>query len=99
MKKLLSKDKKLRLNTKSSEIEALALKSISQNSNFFQLIRWNASHKFKRKLKKNSRVSTVNYCISTINKKRLNKHTLYSRHIFLKLIRSGVVAGIQKSSW
>lgn len=99
MKKLLVKDKKLRFNVKYNEIEKLILKSIFQNSSFFRLIRWNAFLKLQALSKANSKVSIVNRCISSINKKRLNKFTTYSRHIFLKLVRSGNISGIRKSSW
>jgi hypothetical protein len=40
----------------------------------------------------------ISKCLSSINKKRFNKLTTFSRHIFLKLIRQGVIAGIQKAS-
>lgn len=99
MKKLLTKDKKLRSNVKANEIKKLILKSIFRNSNFFRLIRWKAFLKLKQISKNESAVSLTNRCVLSINKKRLNKHTLYSRHIFLKLVRSGNIAGMRKSSW
>lgn len=98
MKKLIAKDKALRSNIKSVEIKKLILKSIFTNSNFFRLIRWNAFLKLKSLSKNNSVVSITNRCVSSVNKKRLNKYTLYSRHIFLKLIRFGKITGMQKSS-
>ena len=67
--------------------------------NFFTLIRWNAFVKLKYLAKKNSKISTVNRCFYTINKKRLNKFVNISRHVFLKLIRSGQIYGMRKSSW
>jgi ribosomal protein S14 len=33
------------------------------------------------------------------NKKRFNKLTGFSRHIFLKKIRAGEINGFRKSSW
>lgn len=99
MKKLVTKDKKLRSNVKASEVKKLVLKSIFRNLNFFRLVRWKAFLKLKRISKNESVVSLTNRCVSSINKKRLNKHTLYSRHIFLKLVRSGNIAGLRKSSW
>jgi ribosomal protein S14 len=99
MKKLLEKDKKLRLQIKHSEHQNFILKSIFQNFNFFILIRWNAYLKLKTLTKGNSSVSLVPRCLSTINKKRFNKLTPFSRHVFLKLIRSGQISGLQKSSW
>lgn len=99
MKKLLEKDKKLRLRIKQSEKKNFILKSIFKNFNFFVLIRWNAFLKLKTLAKNNSHVSLSPRCLASINKKRFNKLTPFSRHIFLKLIRSGQISSVQKSSW
>ena len=99
MKKLLEKDKKLRLRIKQSEKQDFILKSIFKNFNFFILIRWNAYLKLKSLNKGNSRVSLSPRCLASINKKRFNKLTPFSRHVFLKLIRSGQIYGMQKTSW
>ena len=99
MKKLLEKDKNLRLKIKKMEKQQFIWKSIFKNFNFFVLIRWNAFLKFKTFSKNNSKVSISSRCIYTINKKRFNKLTNFSRHVYLKLIRSGNVSGLQKSSW
>lgn len=99
MKALLEKDKKLRQRVYSIEDEHFVLKSIVKNFNFFTLIRWNAYLKLKALAKSSSKVSTVNRCLSSYNKKRFNKLTGFSRHIFLKKIRSGVITGVKKSSW
>lgn len=98
MKKLFVKDKKLRSSIKTLEHKILILKSISQNLNYPALVRWNAlSTNFDND--RNSSVSTSNRCVFSFNKKRLNKKTLFSRHIYLKLLRAGQVHGLQKSSW
>lgn len=99
MKKLLENDKKLRQKIKLVENKQFILKSISKNFNFFILIRLNAFLKLKVLVRNNSKVSMINRCLLSINKKRLNKLTTFSRHIFLKLIRSGEIYGIKKSSW
>jgi ribosomal protein S14 len=99
MKKLLENDKNLRQQIKLEENKRFILKSISKNFNFFILIRLNAFLKLKVLTKNNSKVSITNRCLLSINKKRLNKLTTFSRHIFLKLIRSGEIYGIRKSSW
>lgn len=100
MKKLLQRDKKLRLNIKAVEKQHFVLKAILKNFNYFALVRWNAFLKLKSLTSKNSSpVSLSNRCLYSVNKKRLNKLTTFSRHIFLKLIRSGNISGIQKSSW
>jgi len=99
MKKLLERDKKRRLEIKKVEKQYFILKSIFKNFNYFILIRWNAFLKLKNLTQNNSKVSMSARCLVSINKKRFNKLTTFSRYIFLKLIRSGDISGIQKSSW
>jgi ribosomal protein S14 len=79
MKKLLEKDKNLRLYQKQ--------------------IRWNAHLNIKYLVGNNSKVSVVPRCVNTVNRKRFNKLTNFSRQTFLKLIRSGKISGMRKSSW
>ena len=99
MKKLLEKDKKRCFNIEKTSQKKFILKSIFQNSNFLFLIRWNAFLKLQKLSKNNSKVSTTNRCLYTVNKKRFNKFTPFSRHVFLKLARSGSIYGVQKSNW
>lgn len=100
MKKLLEKDKNRRINIKKSEKQYFILKSIYKNMNFSVLVRWNAFFKLKSLIGvNNSKVSLSNRCLYTINKKRYHKLTNFSRHIFLKLIRSSQIYGVRKSSW
>ena len=99
MKKLLAKDKKHCSNVSLLDQELFILKSIFKNSNFLFLIRWNAFLRLKTLAKNNSKVSTMSRCLYTINKKKFNKLTTFSRYVFLKLIRSGYASGIQKSNW
>lgn len=97
MKKLLAKDKRIRKEFVACEKKALVFKSIFKNLNFFTLVRWNAFIKLQKiSLNKNS---FSNRCLQSINKKRFNKLTLFSRTIFLKLIRKGQISGLKKSSW
>lgn len=99
MQKLLEKDKKLRHQIKLIEKQHFILKSIFKNCNLFNLIRWNAFLKLKNLTKQNSKVSISNRCLKGINRKRFNRFTTFSRHILLKSIRSGLIAGMQKASW
>ena len=99
VKKLLIKDNKSRLKISKNEIQYLILKSIFKNQNYFFLIRWNAFLKLDNLLLNNHKISVSNRCLATLNKKRFNKLTNFSRHIFLKLIRSGQIHGMKKSSW
>jgi ribosomal protein S14 len=99
MQKLLQKDIKLRNRILLNETKHFILKSIVKNFNFFILIRWNAFLKLKELTQNSSKVSIVNRCLSSVNKKRFNRLTSFSRHIFLKSIRKGFVYGVKKSSW
>ena len=99
MKKLIEKDKKLRINILKIEKQSFILKSICKNFNFFVLIRWNAFLKLKNILNNSYKTSLQNRCLETKNRKRFNKLTTFSRHVFLKHIRFGRINGIQKSSW
>lgn len=99
MKKLKEKDKKIRLNFGNIEKQHFILKSIFNNLNFFVLIRWNAFLKLKHLTAGNSKISTTYRCLNSSNKKRFNKLTTFSRNTFLKLIRSGHISGMQKSTW
>jgi ribosomal protein S14 len=99
MKKLILKDKKLREQIKNSETLHFILKSIFKNSNFFTLIRWKAFTKLKSLGFNNSKISVSPRCLKTFNRKKFNKLTFFSRHVFLKLIRSGKITGMKKASW
>lgn len=99
MKKLILKDKKLRFKLKEQEKQYFILKAIFQNSNLFNLVRWNAYVQLKLLGKTNSKVAIVPRCVHTINKKRFNSFAPFSRYVLLKLIRSGKLSGIRKASW
>jgi len=98
MQKLLKKDKKLRSEVKCLESKHYILKCISKNFNLCILIRWNALSKLKFLQKNSYKHRIIHKCLYTVNKKRFNKLTVFSRHIFLKLIRNGNVFGIKKTS-
>ena len=99
MKKLLEKDKKIRFDLDQNEKNHLVLMSIFKNLNFKDLTRWNAFLKLKQIQNKNSKTSLSNRCLVSLNKKRFNKLTTFSRYIFLKLLRSGKVSGFRRSNW
>lgn len=99
MKKLIIKDKKLRVRLKKQEKQYFILKTIFQNSNLFTLIRWNAYLRLKNLCETSSKVSTSPRCVYTINRKRFNSLAPFSRYLVLKLIRTGKVHGVRKSSW
>lgn len=100
MKKLIEKDKILRKKIENIDKQYFILKAIYKNFNFITLIRWNSIIKLTYLVSsQNSRTSLVNRCVVSVNKKRVNKLTNLSRHIFLKSIRFGKLNGMKKSSW
>ena len=99
MKKLFAKDYKNRKTIKSIELEHFILKQISTNANFLKTIRWNALHKLSDLPKQSSKTVLSNRCVKTINKKTFHKFTNFSRTVFLKLVKSGHISGMRKSSW
>jgi len=98
MKKLFAKDKENRQATKQLELKQFILKQISTNSNFIKTVRWNALYELNR-TKEGSKTVLSNRCIKTINKKTFHKFTNLSRTVFLKLVKSGQISGMRKSSW
>lgn len=99
MKKLFAKDKKNRKIVKHLELNHFILKQISTNSNFLKTIRWNALHKLSSAPKNGSKTVVSNRCIQTINRKTFHKFSNFSRMVYLKLVKSGYISGIRKSSW
>ena len=99
MKKLFAKDKKNRKTIKQSELKHFILKQISTNSNFLKTIRWNALYKISDISKKNSKTIISKRCILTTNKKTFHKFSNFSRTVFLKLVKSGYISGMRKSSF
>jgi ribosomal protein S14 len=98
MKKLFAKDKENRQAVKQLELKQFILKQISTNSNFIKTVRWNALYELNR-TKEGSKTVLSNRCVKTINKKTFHKFTNFSRTVFLKLVKSGQISGMRKSSW
>ena len=99
MKKLFAKDRRNRKIVKQLELKHFVLKQISTNSNFLKTTRWNALYKLSNISKNSSKTVISNRCIQTINKKSFHKFSNFSRTVYLKLIKSGYISGIRKSSW
>jgi ribosomal protein S14 len=99
MKKIFAKDKKNRKTVRQLELEHFILKQISTNLNFLKTVRWNALYKLSNLSKKSSKTVLSNRCVKTINKKTFHKFTNFSRTVFLKLVKSGYISGLRKSSW
>jgi ribosomal protein S14 len=99
MKKLFAKDRENRKLIKETELQRFILKQISTNSNFLKTTKWNALYKISSLSKKSSKTVLSNRCVKTINKKTFHKFTNFSRTVFLKLVKSGQISGMRKSSW
>ena len=99
MKKIFASDKKTRNNVKDFELNHFILKQISSNSNFLKTTRWNAINKLSKLPKKSSKTVISNRCIKTINKKTFNKFSNFSRTVFIKLAKLGIISSLRKSSW
>ena len=99
MKKLLEKDKKTRKKVQNVEKKKFILKILLNNFNFTNFIRFNALSNLNKIDKKTSKVLISNRCINTINKKKFNKFTKFSRMIFLKLAKNKKINGLIKASW
>ena len=99
MKKLFAKDQKNRQIVKNLELKNFVLKQISTNSNFSKTTQWNALIKLSSLTKRRSKTVLSNRCVKTINRKTFHKFTNFSRTVFLKLVKSGQISGIRKSSW
>lgn len=99
MNKFKKKDKRNRSVVKNFEKKRFILKSIIKNLNYSNFIRWNAVLKLSNFLVTANKNHLLNYCIITGKKKRVTKLYNFSRTVFLKLIRSGLINGMKKSSW
>ena len=99
MKKIFIKDIKNRNKIKELELKHFVLKQISNDSNLSKIIKWNSNKKLSNLPKRGSKTYVSNRCIKTINKKIFNKLSNFSRTVFLKLVKSGEISGMRKSSW
>lgn len=99
MKKLFTKDKQNRTNVKQQELKKFVLKQIITNLNFSRIIRWNATYQLTDFQKSFSKTHLSNRCVKTINKKTFHKFSNFSRTVYFKLVKLGMISGIRKSSW
>ena len=99
MKKLLEKDKKNRKKLKKFEKKKFILKTILNNLSLSNFIRFNAFYSLNKLSNKTSKTVISNRCVNTINKKKFNKLTHFSRIVFLKIARNKDICGLRKSSW
>lgn len=99
MKKLIVKDKITRKKIKSAEILFFVFKIISNNTNLSNLMRFNAFYSSSFLTGSVSKTRISNRCVNTINKKKFQNLTNFSRIFFRKLIRNKNIYGFKKTSW
>lgn len=99
MKKLYSKDQNMRMFALSSGKKQFIFKCLLKHKNIFILLKKKMCYQLFFHSKMFSKVKLINKCLFTLNKKTFNKLTLFSRFLYLKLIRLGKISGFTKSSW
>lgn len=99
MKKNLRKDIQKRKIVNQSETDLFVYKSIFKNSNYSNNIRWNALLNVSSLPKNSSKVRLNKRCTISGRKSSFNSLYKFSRLVFLRLVRSGEISGLKKSSW
>ena len=75
------------------------IKSITENLNYSKTIRWNILRKLYDFSLAGSKTRLIFKCILKGSKRGVNKFYHYSRHTFIKLVRFGIISGLQKANW
>lgn len=99
MKKLYQKEKNNRAIVYEFEDVRIVLKSIVKNLKLINLTRWNAVLKLNTLPKKSIKTRLVNRCVLTGRKGKFTNSYKFSRLVFLRLLRSGNISGLKKSTW
>lgn len=100
MQKQIQKDLKVRKVFKKLELTSTFLKTFIKNESFSLLLKWNAVLKLSNLSVNLNKTRFVNRCVLTRRKAKFNKiFKKFSRLSFLRLARSGSIAGLRKSSW
>jgi len=99
MKNLRQKDIKKRKLIYKSELTTFIFKTLSTNNRLKNSIRLNITLKLFNLSLNNFKTRSVNRCIFTNRKSKINKNFRFSRLLFLTIARSGQIYGLKKSSW
>jgi ribosomal protein S14 len=100
MKKQIQKDLKIRKFFNKLELTSSILKNIIKNESFSLILKWNAILKLSSLSSRLNKTRFVNRCVVTRRKAKFNKaFKKFSRLSFLRLVRSGAIVGLKKSSW
>lgn len=100
MKRLIIKDKGIRLKYSKIDPFRLSLKYIVMSDLYSYRTRRAANRKLVRLCRRNAKITKVNnYCVISGRSKSVYKDFRLSRIKFRELARSGQLYGVTKSSW
>jgi len=99
MKKSIAQDRTKRKLVSKFEIKRNILKSIATNNNLMSKTRWSARLKLSDIFVNSSKTRIVKRCLLTGRKSTIAKSYRFSRLVFLRLARNGLITGLKKSSW
>lgn len=99
MKKLNNKQKLLRNAIKNLGNKYFILKSIVKNRYLFINIKYKIFLMLMNKIKINPISIIISTCLISLNKKKFNKFSFYSRHIFSNKVVNGEIFGFIKCFW
>lgn len=99
MKKLVKKDIKLRKLFKKNELKRLYLKSLTQNQQLSNNVRFKAQLALSNLSKNSSKFRIKNRCSITGRPKAIFKQFKMSRITLKDLALNGSVPGLKKISW
>jgi len=99
MIKITQKSRKTRLAFKKFETSKKLIKSITENLNYSNTMRWNILKKLYDFSLASSKTRLIFKCILKGSKRGVNKFYHYSRHTFIKLVRFGTISGLYKANW
>ena len=99
MIKITQKSQKNRSVFKKFETSKKLIKSITENLNYSNTMRWNILKKLYDFSLASSKTRLIFKCILKGSKRGVNKFYHYSRHTFIKLVRFGIISGLYKANW
>lgn len=99
MKKIIFRNKKLRILIKNFKNLYFILKSIIKNKIVFNYFKYKILTFFKTSLNITYNYTALKFCVISLSKKRFTKISFYSRQLLSKKIQSGEMFGITKQSW
>jgi hypothetical protein len=99
MIKYYKNDKILRNKLKMLELNYFLFKILFKTIFLFSFFKNNLFTIFNYNFIKIPIFTIINFCLISLNKKKFNKFSYYSRHFFLKKLQDGTITGLIKYSW